>query len=259
MHQLLIKGRHICKVSGILFDKDGTLINSEPRLLMLAKSRKELAKKFFQQEKYTPSDVTMLDKLLSKAYGLVDDCIDPNGSIAIASRSNNLISTATIFCLLGKSWSKSVALASEIFDQVSKQSFLMNPTEENGEDLLPGIVEFLKESKKRKMKLGIISNDSRDGIQKFLEINKLVDQFSFYWSSEDIPPKPNPNAIKQLCKIINLNISECALIGDSDTDLKMAKMAGSAVAIGYTAGWKKLPLLYEHDHLISHWNELSFQ
>ena len=58
---------------------------------------------------------------------------------------------------------------------------------------------------------------------------------------------------------MNLKISECALIGDSDTDLKMAKAAGVAVAIGYTAGWEKPPLLSEHHHLINHWNELSFK
>ena len=89
--------------------------------------------------------------------------------------------------------------------------------------------------------------------------NKLEKQFSFFWSSEDNPPKPNPIAIKSLCKLMNLRVSEFALIGDSDTDLKMAKAAGVEVAIGYTAGWEQPPLLYEHHHLINHWNELSFK
>ena len=258
MNQLLLKGEPICRVNCILFDKDGTLVNSENRLLELAKSRKELAEKFFQKEKYTTTEINRLSNLLSKAYGLGKSSIDPNGSIAIASRKDNLISTATIFCLLGKSWSKSLEMASEIFEKASRQSFHSN-NKDIREGLLPGIVDFVKKSKKRELKLGIISNDSRTGIEKFLMNNNLEKQFSFFWSSEDNPPKPNPIAIKKLCKLMNSRASECALIGDSDTDLKMAKAAGVAVAIGYTAGWKTPPLLYEHHHLINHWNELSFK
>ena len=217
MHQLLIKGNPICRVSGILFDKDGTLINSENRLLALARSRKELAKKIFQREECTAAEITRLNYLLSKAYGLRKSSIDPNGPMAIASKKDNLISTATIFCLLGKSWSKSLEMANEIFEQASLQSL-------NSKD------------NKRELKLAIISNDSKAGIESFLINNKLEKQFPFFWSSEDNPPKPSPIAIKKLCKLMNSRISECALIGDSDTDLKMAKAAGVAVAIGYTAG-----------------------
>ena len=258
MHQLLIKGKPICRISGILFDKDGTLINSENRLLELARSRMEVARKLLQKENCTAVEVTRLNHLLSKAYGLKKNSIDSNGSIAIASRKDNLISTATIFCLLGKSWPKSLEMASEIFEKASRQSFNSN-SKDIRERLLPGIVDFVKKSKKRELKLGIISNDSRTGIEKFLMNNNLEKQFSFFWSSEDKPPKPNPIAIKKLCKLMNSRASECALIGDSDTDLKMAKAAGVAVAIGYTAGWGNPPLLYEHDHLINHWNELSFK
>ncbi len=258
MHKLLLKGNTICRINGILFDKDGTLINSENRLLSLARSRRNLAKRLFQREGYTSLEITNLVNMLSKAYGLKKNSIDPNGSIAIASRNDNLISTATIFCLIGKNWPEALQIANQVFDHASQKSFNIdcnNPREE----LLPGVVDLLKESNNRKLKLGIISNDSRNGIDNFLVNNKLKDQFSYYWSSEDNPPKPNPIAIKKLCKIMNLRVSECALIGDSDTDLKMAKAAGVAVAIGYTAGWRKAPLLYEHHHLISNWNELSFQ
>ena len=258
MHQLLIKGNPICRVSGILFDKDGTLINSENRLLALARSRKELAKKIFQREECTAAEITRLNYLLSKAYGLRKSSIDPNGPMAIASKKDNLISTATIFCLLGKSWSKSLEMANEIFEQASRQS-LNSKINNIREELLPGIVNLVKKSKKRELKLAIISNDSRAGIESFLINNKLGKQFPFCWSSEDNPPKPSPIAIKKLCKLMNSRVSECALIGDSDTDLKMAKAAGVAVAIGYTAGWEKPPLLSEHHHLINHWNELSFK
>ena len=58
---------------------------------------------------------------------------------------------------------------------------------------------------------------------------------------------------------MNLKVSECAFIGDSNTDMSIAKTSGVKIAIGYTAGWTRTPLLYEHDHLINHWNDLNFQ
>ena len=154
MHQLLIKGNPICRVSGILFDKDGTLINSEDRLLALARSRKELAKKIFQREECTAAEITRLNYLLSKAYGLRKSSIDPNGPMAIASKKDNLISTATIFCLLGKSWSKSLEMANEIFEQASTQS-LNSKINNIREELLPGIVNLVKKSKEREMTPGL--------------------------------------------------------------------------------------------------------
>ena len=58
---------------------------------------------------------------------------------------------------------------------------------------------------------------------------------------------------------MNLSVSECALIGDSNADMKMARNSGVKIALGYTGGWSQLPSLYEHHHLIHHWEDLNFQ
>ena len=50
MQEILLQGNPIGSVNGILFDKDGTLVNSEKRLLMLAKLRISEAKKQFQKD-----------------------------------------------------------------------------------------------------------------------------------------------------------------------------------------------------------------
>ena len=73
------------------------------------------------------------------------------------------------------------------------------------------------------------------------------------------PSKPNPNAIIGLCKILKVKSSQCAIISDSDTDLLMAKKSNVKILLGYTGGWSVAPKLYEHDHLIHDWDEISYQ
>jgi len=100
MHEILLKGNPIGNINGILFDKDGTLINSEEYLFYISKLRISEAKKRFKQEGFPLSKIYKIEKLLSKAYGIDGNGVNPNSLLAIASRKDNLISTATIFCLI---------------------------------------------------------------------------------------------------------------------------------------------------------------
>ncbi len=258
MQEILLQGKSIGRINGILFDKDGTLINSEQRLLTISRSRINEAKKQFRKENFSSGEIYKLENLLLNAYGIDSKGINPDGALAIASKQDNLISTATIFFIINKNWNKSLEIANDIFSR-STIKILDLKNKNSREGLLAGASLILKESQSRNIKLGLISNDTRAGIRKFLQEYQLKSLFSCIWSAEDSPCKPNPNSIKKMCKLMNLNISECAFIGDSDTDMNMARKSGIKLALGYTAGWNRAPSLYEHHHLIRHWNELNFQ
>ncbi len=257
MKKLLLRGEPVGEIGGILFDKDGTLINSEGRLTFLSKARIESAAILFKRQNYSSKTISRLKYLLSKAYGLTSNGIDPNGSIAIASSKDNLITTATVFCILGKSWPNAITDAQDVFQYAKNYSITLGENQPK-ETLLPGLLPFLKKSKKENIKLALISNDTREGIRRFLKDLKLENFFPVFWSAEDNPPKPNPNAVTKLCRLMKLIPSECALIGDADTDMRMACKSNISLALGYTAGWEKPPLIYEHHHLIKHWDELTF-
>ena len=104
-----------------------------------------------------------------------------------------------------------------------------------------------------------MTNDTQEGIEEFICRNKLEGIFDYIWSAENKPSKPNPEAVIELCKKMNLNPSECALISDADTDLKMAKEADIALVIGFTGGWRNPPNLTEKQILIQRLNELKIQ
>jgi len=257
MREILLRGVPISKVNGILFDKDGTLINSENHLLAIAHSRINEAINLFKWENYSPQIISKLYNLLTQAYGITRERVFPNGAIAIASKKDNLISTATIFCIIGKTWPDSLKIANNVFEIANNKASTVKSNEK--EKLMPGIHHLLRKCLKKKIKTSIISNDTRNGIKEFLQKNKIENHFPFFWGSDDHPAKPSPDSVKGLCRLMNVKASECALIGDADTDMRMAHDSGIALALAYNAGWEEPPLLYEHHHLINHWDELSFK
>lgn len=211
----------------------------------------------YQDEGANTPKRTELHNLLSKAYGVTSKEVHPGGILAVASREQNLIATATIFTLLGESWPHSLGLAQEAFQKAD--DYLREPTRNSiiRTSLLPGARGVLKRLKEAGVICALISNDSSTGIKRFLEENNLEEYFCYFWSSENEPKKPDPLAVKSLCNEIGLHPNKCALIGDANSDLKMALQANISLILGYISGWSKPPDLNEHQFLIHHWNDLK--
>ena len=260
MSELLLRGEPIGKVKAILFDKDGTLSNSEEHLLLLASLRIKEASKLFKYQKKNPKNIILkLNNLLKSAYGLTSDgFLKPDSTLAVASREHNLITTATIFTLLGEGWPQALKLAYETFNKVDAL-YLDHKYRNKVSPLLPGCLSFLQKIEEEGLEYSLISNDDKKGIESFLKNHNLDKKVSNYWSCEDNPMKPDPDAVRKLCKSLHIEPQECALIGDADSDLCMAKEAGVRLSLGYTGGWQLKPLLSYQDHLIHHWDELSFR
>ena len=100
MQEIILKGIPIGRINGILFDKDGTLVNREKHLIYISKLRISESKNLLKKEGYSICQINNVENLLSKAYGINNNEINPHGSLAIASRKDNLVSTATILCLI---------------------------------------------------------------------------------------------------------------------------------------------------------------
>ena len=204
------------------------------------------------------SNYKEINSLFNTTYGLKESRLDPNGLIAIASRQDNLISTATLLCVLGVSWPNAIEMTEEIF--LSSEQIINNHSSDKFRNkLLPGVVKVLETFVASKINCALISNDSKEGVKHFLKTNNIEDKFIGYWSSNDSPSKPNPNAIKEFCYLIKLDPKQCLFIGDSDSDLKMARQAEVGLTLGYTAGWASKPKLTYQQELIYSWNDLTCQ
>jgi len=259
MAELLIRNSSVGFIKAIIFDKDGTLSNSEECLVELAKTRINFSVNKFKEFKITNIKIWLLRKMLVSIYGYKKHSLSANGSLAIASREQNIISTATIFTLFGFDWFKSLSISQTIFDEVD--IFLSNNQDniQKKRTLISGAFDLLVALKRNGVSIALMTNDTQAGIEEFIYSNKLEGIFDYLWSAENKPSKPSPKAVIELCKRMKIPPSECALISDADTDLRMAKEADIPIIIGFTGGWKNPPTLTEKQFIIEKLNELNIQ
>ncbi|MEY3463113.1 MAG: hypothetical protein RLZZ468_891 [Cyanobacteriota bacterium] len=260
MAQLLLRDEPIGApgqpIQAVLFDKDGTLSISEPMLHALAEARVfhclELVG--LHHPELTATQRTELDDLLRRAYGLEASGIDPAGTTAVASRSHNLISTATALVQVGLGWPEALALSEATFAATDGLHGCGSQHRPVATDGLHCLVSRLAAAGVR---CAVISNDDRAGIEAFLDSQELSGHFQASWSAEHTPRKPDPAAVHALCADLGVAVSTCALIGDANSDLRMGRAAGIPVVLGYTAAWRRRPPLDPSFPQLHHWSELG--
>ena len=257
MADLLIRNSSVGFIKAIIFDKDGTLSNSEEYLLELAKNRITFSEDKFKKLNINNIKIWLLRKLLISIYGLKKNSISANASLAIASREQNIISTATIFTLFSFNWFESLQMSQKIFDEVDIYLSNQKYNIQKPRTLISGALDLLVSLKEKGVCIALMTNDTQAGIEEFICANKLEGIFDYLWSAENKPSKPYPEAVIELCKKMNLNPSDCALISDADTDLRMAKEANISAVIGFTGGWEKPPNLTEEIFLVEKLNQLK--
>ena len=256
---LQLRGRTLGDVEAVLFDKDGTLSISEPQLLTLATARVFLCLE--QAVGVLPAIVLPdLQQLLERAYGLHAAAICPAGITAVASRDHNLIATATALVQVGLGWPEALALSEQVFAQADQQDARRSLAAQAATSTTTdGLHCWLEQLNAAGVLCAVISNDDMAGIEHFLASHSLEGFFAGLWSAEHRPRKPDPAAVHGLCEQLGVAAGRCALIGDANSDLRMAVAAGipHQLALGYTAAWSTPPPLAEPHPLIHSWSELN--
>ena len=254
MPLLQLRGMGLGEVQAVLFDKDGTLSISEPQLLTLAHARVLLC-----LEAVAPALHAPLQPLLERAYGLRAEGICPAGITAVASREHNLIATATALVQVGMGWPEALALSEQVFAEADAADARRHAGAHHTSATTAGLLPWLQQLQAAGVPCAVISNDDMAGIEQFLASHGLRPFFQVLWSAEHRPRKPDPAAVHGVCDQLGVPPSRCALIGDANSDLRMAVAAGipHPLALGYTAAWSTPPPLAEPHPLVHHWQELS--
>ncbi|MEX1324067.1 MAG: HAD-IA family hydrolase [Synechococcaceae cyanobacterium] len=262
MAQLLLRGSPFvaCEIEAVLFDKDGTLCHSEPRLLALAQARVVHCQWLLSERhpELAAAVVCELGPRLEATYGLQGDAIHPAGTTAVASREHNLISTATALAQLGLGWPEALDLAEVVFAHTDRRDSSPN---DSGSDpapgTTPGLEQILQQLNSAGVACAVISNDDQQGIESFLTSHNLHNSFVALRSADHWPRKPDPAAVADLCSELGVEPGRCALIGDANSDLVMGERAGVGLVLGYSAGWRQRPPLAPRFPQLAHWRELE--
>lgn len=202
-------------IRGILFDKDGTLIEFEAMWLSITnKVIDDLFKEF--------SISTLLKYNFLETIGVYENKIQ--GDSILAMKTSNDVALA---------WHK-LMLENKIyyeFEEIKnyvKDKFNFYST--SGEaDIRPirGVIELLDYLKKQNIALGIATADTRESTENSLKKAGIYNYFDYIGSDDGITSKkPNSFMAEKFCKDFSINKEELLIVGDTICDMEFAENVG---------------------------------
>jgi len=214
----------------ILFDLDGTLVNTAPDLML---AHNYVMKKYGYKER----KISDIRKLAGK------------GSKTMLMRS--------IHELEGQS--KNIKESDDTMDKMTKEFidyYSKNILAES--TLRKGILEFLTWCKNNSISMGVCTNKQENLSVDLLKKIKIYDFFDYVAGGDTFNyNKPDPRHLTSTIEIIGGDPKKSLMVGDSENDANSAKSANIPFILiddGYTE--KKVNEIY-HDHLIKDYLNLE--
>ena len=206
----------------ILFDLDGTLVNTAPDLM---RAHNFVMKKYGYDER----ELEDIKKLAGR------------GSKVMLKRSMHEI--AELSGKIEKTDDVVEKMTKEFVDYYSK-NIVKESTLKNG------VLDFLSWCKNKKITMGVCTNKQEYLSVDLLKKIKIYDFFDYVAGGDTFEyNKPNPKHLTNTIEIIDGDVKKSIMVGDSETDSNAAKAASIPFILiedGYTE--KKINEIY-HDYL----------
>lgn len=188
------------RFKNIIFDFDGTLIDSRPGVVKTFKKVVgELASKKLKEKEITQLIGKPLAQIISILLNTNDEALIKKGCGLFQEYYNE----------------------KEIYHNI----------------LYPGIEEILRLFKKQSLQLFIVSNKIESFIKKILEQHNLKEYFNAILGTDGTDKQSKkPDQIKNLLNLYKLKKPETVMVGDTENDILAAK-ENSIYSIGVTWGY----------------------
>ena len=214
----------------VLFDLDGTLIDTAPDLM---NAHNHVMQKFGYETKSTDEIRNLVGK----------------GAASMIGRSL---------------WNQARKELKKIDDEKIKSKMVDEFIDYYGKNiaveskLLPGVLEFLKWCKKNNISMAVCTNKTEHLAVDLLKQINVYDYFEYVagYNTFDYC-KPDPRHLTNVIEIIQGELKKSIMIGDSETDSESAKAAELPFILvenGYTD--KTVDEIY-HNHLIKDFNGIE--
>ena len=207
----------------ILFDLDGTLVDTAPDLML---AHNHVMKKFGYPTKSTEE----IRNLVGKGAG----------------------------AMIGRSiWGQAKKEFSKVNDEKIKKEMVREFVDFYGKNiikestLINGVKEFLKWCKEQNISMAVCTNKQEHLSNDLLKKIGIYNYFEYVAGSDTFDYcKPDPRHLTSVVEILDGDLKKTIMIGDSETDANAAKSAEIPIILledGYTE--KKIDEIY-HNHLI---------
>lgn len=224
-------------IKGILFDKDGTLIDFDKVWIPATIRVFAILSEKYNLEEYRiaagmndwmgSEDVPASEFLLNK-IGINDGMVDANGTFATKSLYDNIDEIAYLFpCSLIELYIK----VKDYFYQEITMKLESYPTFTNVSDMFKTLIE-------KNIKIGIATTDEYESTRVCLHKLGVEDMVSIWATAnnkDNMPVKHNVELIYESAKRWKISPSEIAIVGDTPSDMQLANK-GSAISIGVLSG-----------------------
>lgn len=210
----------------ILFDKDGTLIEFD-------RSWEKIGVRFVQSLLET-FPVHNKEAAL-RQLGVIKESIDPKSVMGSGSLQQIIQAFNDVTGQDTTDWSKSTSqkLVDERIPEIN---------------WVEGVKEALIDLKAKGYQLGIVTSDTKKGVEQFLAHTNATSLFDLIISTEaDAYEKPNPKVLSQY----NVDPQKVAIVGDTANDMKTASNANLGMAIGVLTGIATKEELHEADIILN--------
>lgn len=212
-----LRKRILAEIKGILFDKDGTLVDFEKTWFALADLMALHA---------ADNDRARADALLALAgYDFGNKCFKADSVFAAGTNAD------IVALWYPEAGDERRAEMTHFFDTFTAEQGALQSVP------LPGSKEAIADLHRSGFRLGVATNDSTGGAEKTLLALGIAQMFEAAYGYDAVAnPKPAPDALIAFCDLTGLKPSEIAMVGDNRHDLEMAKASGAGLAVGVLSG-----------------------
>jgi phosphoglycolate phosphatase len=230
-------------IQAVIFDKDGTLANSEHFLRNLAQRRSRLI----------DAQIPGVQEPLLMAFGVEGDRINPAGLMAVGSRRESEIAAAAYIAETGRDWIEALNIAHSAFIEADRSM----PRKADHTPFFEAGRELLQTLSAAGLKLGILSADITAGVKDFSDRYQLEPYFQLQMGSDEGYSKPDPALLHEACRRLAVEPQATLMVGDSQADIQMSRAANVAGCIGVTWGWSSSFALEQADVLASQFSDIE--
>ena len=206
---------------GIVFDKDGTLIDFNSTWLPVYR---------YAALEFTNNDEQLAQELLG-LYGYDHAANRFIGGSLLAAGNNHEIAHAWAGHLPEVDDDTKLEILSVRLNQIFQQQGALSST------AVDGLQTTLRALNRAGLKLGVATSDSYQGIHNTLQSFNVISEFDFlcgYDCGHGI--KPEPGMVLAFCQAMSLKPKEVIVVGDNSHDIEMGRNAQAGLCVGVLTG-----------------------